>query len=60
MAYKDNQYVVEAFDMQNKRASKETYNTRTAAEIRGGFCRKEEKTKLVKINGRVWRKKNKK
>jgi len=60
MAYKDDKYTVEAFDMQGKVDSKETYNTRSIAEIHGAMCLKKQKIKLVRINGRIWRKKSRK
>lgn len=57
MAFKEKSYKVEAINMQNKVACSETFNTRTLAEIYGDLSLKESKVKLIKINGKIWKKK---
>lgn len=58
--YKAESYLVEAIDVQGKVKEKNTYTTRTVAEIYGNLCLKDKKVKLIRINGKLWKTKGNK
>lgn len=59
-SYKAESYLVEAIDLQNKVKERNTYTTRTVAEIYGNICLKDRNVKLVRINGKIWKTKGNK
>ncbi len=60
MGFKSDSYKVESIDMQGKVKARQSFKTRTGAESFGLIELRNAKTKLIKINGKIWKVKGQK